>query len=512
MSEVFLALMSAACGSAKPVVIKRLWPELAKYPEYIELFLDEARISLQMSHPNVIHAYESGQDGQRHYLTLEYLDGQPLKHVFDGAAVEGGLSLPLAFKVICDVLAALEYIHALQDISGRPLGIVHRDVSPQNVFITYEGVVKVVDFGIAQSVGTRASQPSRNMKGRIAYMAPEQIAGLALDQRADIFSVGVMLWELATGKRLWHGMGESAITQHLLARKPMPLLPRNRGFPPGLAAICSRALAPEPENRYADSSLFLADLGELMTGSAPVQSRLLGDLMARLFGSSRALTRAMIQQRLQSEGLFPGEEAAHESTGRQATGEYPASSRSSGKMEAVFDRSANSAIATAGDEVTGVNLVPRLKSAKRSGLLVAGLGVASFLTLLVLGVELRDYLSRRKGSTYSAPSAQHMPKVELALPETPAHAEPPTPQYTVQEPIILDAHLPKHAKAPAKSPSALRAIPGARLSERDFFDVDPKVTRHVSSRASERDLFDVDLKTVRQAPRRVMDREDPYKP
>jgi hypothetical protein len=136
----------------------------------------------------------------------------------------------------------------------------------------------------------------------------------------------------------------------------MPLLPRNRGFPPGLAAICSRALAPRPEDRYAHASLFLSDLGELMTGSAPVQSRLLGDLMGRLFGSSRALTRAMIQQRLQDEGLFPGEGATHEPQNRQATGEYPATSRSSGRMEAVFDRSTNSAIATAGEEVTGVNL------------------------------------------------------------------------------------------------------------------------------------------------------------
>jgi serine/threonine protein kinase len=98
MSEVFLALMSSACGSAKPVVIKRLWPELARYPEHVELFLDEARISLHMSHPNVVHAYESGQDGERHYLTLEHLDGQPLKHVFDAISVEGGLSLPLGIQ------------------------------------------------------------------------------------------------------------------------------------------------------------------------------------------------------------------------------------------------------------------------------------------------------------------------------------------------------------------------------------------------------------------------------
>jgi len=525
MSEVFLALMSAACGSAKPVVIKRLWPELARYPEYVALFLDEARISLQMSHPNVIHAYESGQDGQRHYLTLEYLDGQPLKHVFDGAAVEGGLSLPLAFKVICDVLAGLEYIHELRDLSGRPLSIVHRDVSPQNVFITYEGVVKVVDFGIAQSASTRASQPSRDVKGRIAYMAPEQVAGLAVDRRADLFSVGVMLWELAVGKRLWQGMNEADITQHLLMRKPMPVLPRNRGFPPGLATICSRALAPLPEDRYTDASQFLSDLGELMTGSAPVQSRLLSDLMGRLFGSSRALTRAMIQQRLQSEGLFPGEEAAHEPTGRQGTGEYPTSSRSSGKMEAVFDRSANSAIATAGKEVTGVNKVPRLRPIRIGGALVTGLGVAAFLVLLVLGVALRDYLSRRAGAAHSTqptvaahpivgapPSAPPLPKENSILTETPARAAAQSPQYTVQEPIVLDARTQKRPKPPQKKTPAPRSVHGARLTERDFFDVDPKPVRHVPNPAIERDFFDVDLKAVHRIPRREMDREDPFKP
>jgi len=525
MSEVFLALMSAACGSAKPVVIKRLWPELARYPEHVQLFLDEARISLQMSHPNVVHAYESGQDGQRHYLTLEYLEGQPLKHVFDGASLEGGLSLPLAFKIICDVLAALEYIHELQDIAGHPLAIVHRDVSPQNVFITYEGVVKLVDFGIVQFAGTQASKASRDIRGRLAYMAPEQVAGLAVDRRADIFSVGVMLWELVVGKRLWLGMNEADITQHLLACKPMPMLPKNRGFPPGLAAICSRALAPRPEDRYADASQFLSDLGELMTGSAPVQSRMLGDLMGRQFGSSRALTRAMIQQRLRGESLFPGEEATQGSTGRRATGEYPASSRSSEKMEAVFDRSTNSGIATAGEEVTGVNPRPRLKPTKKNSFLVAGAGVVVFLALMVLGIELREYLSRRAEPAHSTqrsaqrsslaaplvvvPSELPAPSEKPALPESLEPAAPPPTQYTLQEPIFLDAHLPKRAKAPPKGPSP---PPAMRLTERDFFDAEPKAVRPVPSRAIERDAFDVDLKTIHHSPSRVMDREDPYKP
>ncbi|HEX7505681.1 MAG TPA: protein kinase, partial [Polyangia bacterium] len=402
------------------------------------------------------------------------------------------------------------------------------DVSPQNVFITYEGVVKVVDFGIAQFVGTHASQPSRNMKGRLAYMAPEQVAGLAVDRRADLFSVGVMLWELAVGRRLWQGMSEADITQHLLARKPLPLLPRNRGLPPGLAAICSRALAPLPEDRYADASTFLSDLSELMTGTIPVHSRLLSDLMGRLFGSSRALTRAMIQQRLQGEGLFPSEEAAHEShesNDRQATGEYPASARSSGKMNAVFDRSTSSAIATAGREITGVNRVPWLWPTRSNGILVTGLGVASFLVLLVLGVTLRDCLSRRAGSAHSPQHTSAAKPVLVApasalpthgekpiLPEVPERATPQPPQYTVQEPVIPNARTAQHAKAPPKGAPTPRAMPGARLSERDFFDVGPKGVQPASSRTIEHDFFDVDLKTMHHAPRRVMDREDPYKP
>jgi serine/threonine-protein kinase len=504
MSEVFLALMSAACGSAKPVVIKRLWPELARDPEYVALFLDEARISLQMSHPNVVHAYESGSDGERHYLTLEYLDGQPLKHLFDGAAVEGGLSLPLALKIVCDVLAALEYIHNLQDLSGRVLDIVHRDVSPQNVFVTYEGAVKVVDFGIAQSVGNHAGQPSRDMKGRIAYMAPEQVAGLAVDRRADLFSVGVMLWELVVGKRLWQGMSESEITQHLLARKPMPALPRNRGFPPGLAAICSRALAGEPTERYADASFFLSDLGELMTGSAPVQSRLLGDLMGRLFSSSRALTRAMIQQGLCGEVQFPADEATQESGKRPATDEYPTSARSSGKMEAVFDRSASSAIATSGKEVTGVNpVVPPVARKSIPGLLgVLGLAVVLGVTAFGVGIEVVR-LSRHGGRAHSPPQpaipavatpstttavpppGSAMPNL-LELPERPQVAAAKPLPYPDQDPVFLHARIPKHRKAPHKG-----MAPGMHLTKEDFFDVELKGTPH--------------------RPGRTLDREDPYR-
>jgi serine/threonine-protein kinase len=506
MSEVFLALMSAACGSAKPVVIKRLWPELTQLPEYVQLFLDEARISLQMRHPNVIHAYESGQDGARHYLALEYLDGQSLKHVLGAVGSDGGMSLPLALKVICDVLAALEYVHELQDLSGRPLRIVHRDISPQNVFVTYEGLVKVVDFGIAQSVGTHAFQPSRNLKGRIAYMAPEQVAGVTVDRRSDLFSVGVMLWEMAVGARMWQGMADAAITQHLLARKPMPLLPRTRGFPPGLAAICARALAPEPENRYPDASAFLSDLGELMTGSAPVQARLLGDLMNRLFSSSRALTRAMLQQRLRGECLFPGDNAPRDQADRPATGEYPISSGSSAKMEAVFDRSTNSGIATAGEEVTGVHSVPRSTPSRRVGAIYAGVAAALVVAMLALGIALGNHLlARRSAQRWAGPAAPAQLKIlapdenrELVIPQPP----PPEEARLVEnafpvepKPGIVAVRGPKVGKT--KTP-ARKGVPTSHAT--------PVTPRNGAA------AFDVDLKALHRIPGRALDREDPYRP
>jgi serine/threonine-protein kinase len=521
MSEVFLALMSTACGSPKPVVIKRLWPELARDPEYVALFLDEARISLQMSHPNVVHAYESGLDGERHYLTLEYLDGQPLKHLFDGVLAEGGLSLPLALKIVCDVLAGLDYIHGLHDLSGSPLSIVHRDVSPQNVFITYEGAIKVVDFGIAQFVGTRAAQPSRDLKGRIAYMAPEQVAGLAVDRRADLFSVGVMLWELAVGKRLWQGMSEATIVQHLRERKALPTLPKNRGFPPGLATICARALAVDPSERYASASDFLSDLGDLMTGSAPVQSRLLADLMGRLFRSARALTRAMIQQRLQSEGQALADQATDEPVRRTATGEYPTSartssrtsSRSSGRMEAVFDRSTNSGIATSGKEVTGVNPAVRDKRGNRLGLgrrpgLTGGLVMLLVMLAFAVGFEAVHVVTRR-GRAHPGPQATATAPVLVtpipvpgpapvppvtALPELPP---PPAPVAAdavpslVAKPVLLRVSQSSKVHKRNAGPRTSPGTPGRRLTEQDFFDVT--------------------LEATPPRPGRTLDREDPYR-
>jgi serine/threonine protein kinase len=355
MAEVFLALMPGSCGLTKPVVIKRLWPELARDPEHFQMFLDEVRLSLCLHHPNVIHAYESGNDGDFPYLAMEYLDGQSFKHILDRVRGEGGLSLPLSLKIICDVLAGLDYVHGLADLSGRPLRIVHCDVSPQNVFVTCDGAVKLIDFGIAQSAMSQHPPRARGIKGRMAYMAPEQLVGESVDHRADLFSVGVMLWEAAVGQRLWHGLTDGEVMQRLLSQEPPPHLPRGLGFPPGLAAICARALALDPNDRYASASEFESDLAAVSTGSMPAQTRLLGGLVARVFARSRALSRTMIQQSLPSDGMPGGSPVANPEKELPAYSEDGDRHRCDGSNER---RPSGPFLATMHDDITQVVLPP----------------------------------------------------------------------------------------------------------------------------------------------------------
>lgn len=443
MSEVFLALMPGPLGSVKPVVLKRLWPELANDPAHVQLFLDEARISLQMAHPNVVHAFESGIDGDRHFLALEYLDGQSLKHLVEASAPSGGLSVPLAIKIVCDVLTALEYVHNLTDLSGAPLHIVHRDVSPQNVFITYEGNVKLVDFGIAQ-FGDAPSPLARQGKGRVVYMAPEQVAGDPVDARADIFSVGVMLWELAAGRRLWDGMTEAQVTDHLRARLPLPTLPRNRGFPPGLAAVCAKALAPDPDQRYQHASQLLFDLGQLLTGSMPIHTRLLGDLMCRLFSHSRTLSRAMLQQ-----GLPNG----------RATGEISTATPLP-ELGVVSDRTTSTSIAVPGDEVTLVDVpVPKPTGPRPRYAVRVAVGMTLALGLLAAGMAM--------GRSVATPRPLGAPPPALVVAAAPSEISPqPAPVVVPIEPAVeKKSDEPSAERADRAKRSRRRAAPSPSLQQ-----------------------------------------------
>jgi len=296
MAEVLLAMMDAGCGARRLVVLKRIWPELAADPEFMTMFLDEARLSVRMNHPNVVRTYEvMAHHGAEATIAMEYLDGQPLTRVMNRLRGTAELSVPLRLRILMSVLAGLEHAHTLTDLDGNPLEVVHRDVSPHNVFVTYDGQVKLVDFGVAKTLAASHHTRPGALKGKLAYMAPEQLQPVAIDRRADLFSVGVMLWEMLAGRRLWQGMNEVQIVSQLAAGLPFPPLPTDGEFPPGLDAICEQALHPNPRYRYQTAAEMEEDLERVLIGSEDSHARNLGRVVSLAFSAERAERQGLIE-------------------------------------------------------------------------------------------------------------------------------------------------------------------------------------------------------------------------
>jgi serine/threonine protein kinase len=295
MAEVLLAMMDAGCGAKRLVVLKRIWPELATDPEFMTMFLDEARLSVRMNHPNVVRTYEVLARGAEATIAMEYLDGQPLTRVMNRLRGTAELSIPLRLRILMSVLAGLEHAHTLTDLDGQPLEVVHRDVSPHNVFVTYDGQVKLVDFGVAKTLAASHHTRPGALKGKLAYMAPEQLQPVEVDRRADLFAVGVMLWEMLAGRRLWQGMNEVQIVSQLAAGLPFPPLPTDGEFPPGLDAICEQALHPNPQYRYQTAAEMEEDLERVLIGSEDSHARNLGRVVSLAFAAERAERQGLIE-------------------------------------------------------------------------------------------------------------------------------------------------------------------------------------------------------------------------
>lgn len=298
MAAVYLAAMRAAHGATKLVVVKELLPDLVPDPEFRTMFVDEARLGTRLSHPNVVNIFEVLDDGDgRCSIVMEYLEGQPLSRVRH-ALRASPLWLPLQLAIIVDVLNGLNYAHELKGYDGAPMNIVHRDISPQNVFVNYTGDVKIVDFGIAKANDSLAETRAGVIKGKVAYMAPEQALGMKIDRRADIFSVGVMMFEALVGARMWNGMNEAAIIHRLTTSdipKPSAVKP---GLPSALDAVCQKALAPNPDERFATAAEFIAEL-ELAAAGLPSR-RAIGEAVSGVFAAERENIARVIEERLGS--------------------------------------------------------------------------------------------------------------------------------------------------------------------------------------------------------------------
>ena len=294
MGEVFLALLNGIQGVKKLVVIKRLIDTITEDRAMRELFLEEGRLAARLNHSNVVQTIEVGEEAGALYLSMEYLEGQPLNQVVRKLGPDR-IEAPLAARIVSDVLCGLHYAHELKDYDGRPLNIVHRDMSPHNIFITYEGEVKIVDFGIAKAASHISKTEVGVFKGKVAYMAPEQVTTDATDRRADIFVVGIVLWELLTGTRLFAGAVQK--TFYSLIQKPAPrvssVVP---DIDPELDAIVAKALDRDPNARFATAKemrdaidAYVASTGRL------VRAEDLGGLLGRLFQKRRDRVRRQVR-------------------------------------------------------------------------------------------------------------------------------------------------------------------------------------------------------------------------
>jgi len=264
MAEIYRAKALGEVGFEKEVAIKRILPHMADDREFIDMFIDEAKTVAQLNHSNICQIFEFGQEQGSYFIALELVEGKDFKQILSKhRKLNRPLPLPVTLFIICKTCEALEYAHTCQNTQGEPMNIVHRDISPQNVLVSYLGGVKLIDFGIAKAMGRLTKTSVGNIKGKFSYMSPEQVSAKPIDRRSDIFACGTVLWEALTNRRLFKGDNEIVTMQ--LVRKaevhaPCELFP---DLPQGLDDIVMTALAPNPEDRYQNAGDLLDDLERL---------------------------------------------------------------------------------------------------------------------------------------------------------------------------------------------------------------------------------------------------------
>jgi serine/threonine-protein kinase len=266
MAELFIAKQEAMGGFEKQVVLKVLQPRYAENPRVVSMFLDEARLAAKLNHPSIVHLYDVADEGGMKYIAMEYIHGETVADIVKrGLAVKNYLPLEHAVHVVRQTAAGLAYAHERREPDGHVLRIVHRDVSPTNVLVSYEGQTKIVDFGIARAQD-ELREESGTRPGKASYMSPEQVRGEPADYRSDIFSLGIILYELTLCQRLYRGAPE-VIMRKIVDGMVTPPTAVNRDYPPGLELIVMKALEKRPEDRYQTAEEINHDLEEFLEDS-----------------------------------------------------------------------------------------------------------------------------------------------------------------------------------------------------------------------------------------------------
>jgi eukaryotic-like serine/threonine-protein kinase len=323
MADLYLARARGEEQFERLVAVKIIHSHLSRQPEFVKMFIDEARLAARISHPNVVLILDLGKVTDCHFMAMEYIDGESVAALLRRARPP----LPVAARIISEASAGLHAAHELSDLDGEALGVVHRDVSPQNILISYEGAVKVVDFGVARARGSLHTTSS-SFKGKFGYMAPEQVENpRAVDRRTDVFALGVVLFEATTRRRLFRGETEAQTVDRVL-RAPIPH-PRDYipDYPPALEEVALRALRRKPEERYQTARELHLDLERFITSCGEtVPTSAVRVMMQELFADRIKTKRELlIRSKSEASSVVPDVDVVSGSSGSQVTGSRPSS-------------------------------------------------------------------------------------------------------------------------------------------------------------------------------------------
>jgi len=321
MAAVWAARLKGTRGFTKTVAVKTMLPTISDNPHFEQMFLDEAQLASRIRHPNVVEILDLGEQDDLLYLVMEWVDGEPLSSIRRIAAKRDGVPRPIAVKIVQDTAAGLHAAHEMKDESGSPIGLVHRDISPQNILITFDGVVKIVDFGVAKAAGRTVEHTnSGQIKGKPPYMSPEQALGKEIDRRTDIFALGIILYQLTTGKHPFRGENDMITLQNIVSDRPIiPPRAYDKEYPKPLEAVVLKALDRDPDKRFQTTAELEAALDRVFPPTVSrVRTEDVGKFVTAMLGDRGNERRAALK-----EAVRVADERAASSDGNTNPGRMP---------------------------------------------------------------------------------------------------------------------------------------------------------------------------------------------